>query len=268
MISKPLNPLPPETVLGPSAKPSVWQIARGVLGVMGPSLLLLAIVVGAPIAALSGRLFQPSRSLAAAAMQAVGLFGLVFPWLYMLFLRPLHRRWGTTAEERAKRLPSDDAVPHPERRLTRAITVYAPVQVVWPWLAQLGQDRGGFYSYDWLENLAGCNIHSADRIHPEWQQRVVGDKVMLAPSLGMEVNVFEPNRTMVLQQWWGFNLEAVDAQTTRFYARSYDMAYPVQLLYILFIEIPHLIMEHRMMYGIKRRAEQQFKAEKEAQSKG
>lgn len=252
--------LPSQTAPEAPGKFSIWQIARGILGVMGPSLLLLAIVVGGLVAALSGRLFQPPRSLAAAAMQVVGLFGLVFPWLYMLWLRPWHRGWGATAEERAKALPSDAAVPHPKRRLTRAVTIHAPVEIVWPWLAQIGQDRGGFYSYDWLENLAGCNIHSADRIHPEWQQRALGDRVMLAPSIGMEVNVFEPNRTMVLQQWWGFNLEAVDAQTTRFYARSYDMPYPVQLLYILLIEIPHLIMEHKMLHGIKRRAEQQFKA--------
>src|SRR6185312_7157583 len=70
---------------------------------------------------------------------------------------------------------------------TRAIAISAPADQVWPWIAQLGQGRGGFYSYDFLENLVGCDIHSADRIVPEWQDVAVGDKVRFAPEVALDV---------------------------------------------------------------------------------
>ena len=94
------------------------------------------------------------------------------------------QRWGATDEERRKPLPGDELVADPVTTSTRAITVDAPVEAVWPLLAQIGQDRGGFYSYDWLENLAGCKMHNADRVHPERQQRVIGEVVKLHWALG------------------------------------------------------------------------------------
>lgn len=247
---------------GPIRPQSLRQWLGLVLGItvpLGPPLALHLFSAFSILWAVTGALWRSQRRWARLARPLLAL-GAVFPFVYLFTLRPRMHRWGATETEAAKPLPGDEATPHPALRTTHAVTINAPVADVWPWLAQIGQREGGFYSYAWLENLAGCEIKNADRIHPEWQQRALGDRVMLAPSIGMEVNVFEPNRTMVLQQWWGFNLEAVDAQTTRFYARSYDMPYPVQLLYILLIEIPHLIMEHKMLHGIKRRAEQQFKA--------
>lgn len=84
----------------------------------------------------------------------------------MLLTAPLSRlwynRWGATAEECEKALPGDELVPHPRIASTRAITIQAPPAAVWPWLVQMGQGRGGLYSYDGLENLIGCDIHSAD----------------------------------------------------------------------------------------------------------
>src|SRR6478736_1605922 len=77
--------------------------------------------------------------------------------------------------------------PSPEMTSTRAITVPTSAEHVWPWIVQLGQGRGGFYSYDFLENLVGCDIHSADRIVPEWQDVVVGDEVRFAPEVGLAV---------------------------------------------------------------------------------
>src|SRR5271157_4609031 len=88
---------------------------------------------------------------------------------YILFARPRHLRWGASAQECDASLPGDDLIVTPDLTATRAITVRAPADQVWPWIAQLGQGRGGFYSYDFLENLAGCDIHSADRIIPGWQ---------------------------------------------------------------------------------------------------
>jgi len=81
----------------------------------------------------------------------------------------------------------------------RAVQIAAPAHVVWPWIAQIGQDRGGFYSYTWLENLAGCRMHNADRIHPEWQQRAAGETVLLHPASGLKVMRFEPGSALVLE---------------------------------------------------------------------
>ena len=90
-------------------------------------------------------------------------------------------RWGATVQESGEPLPGDHLIADPDLTATRAITVGAPAGQVWPWIAQLGQGRGGFYSYDFLENLAGCDIYSADRIVPEWQDAGVGDEIKLAP---------------------------------------------------------------------------------------
>jgi hypothetical protein len=92
----------------------------------------------------------------------------------LLFARPRQLRWGASSQERDASLPGDDLIVTPGLTATRAITVHAPASQVWPWIAQLGQGRGGFYSYDFLENLAGCDIHSADRIIPEWQDVKIG----------------------------------------------------------------------------------------------
>ncbi|MDR1151534.1 MAG: hypothetical protein LBK72_03485, partial [Bifidobacteriaceae bacterium] len=101
-----------------------------------------------------------------------------------------HRSWGATASERTRDLPGDDLIPFPRLQATRAIGISASPADVWPWLVQLGQDRGGFYSYDVLENVMGLDIHSADAIHPEWQGLAPGDTVLLAPpDFGLEVKV-------------------------------------------------------------------------------
>jgi hypothetical protein len=92
-------------------------------------------------------------------------------------------RWGATYEELNTALPGDELVPDADLTATRAVTVDAGAGDVWPWIAQLGQGRGGFYSYDVLENLVGLDIHSADRIVPEWQGIEVGDEVKF-PSPG------------------------------------------------------------------------------------
>ena len=96
-------------------------------------------------------------------------------------------------------LPGDDLIVNPNLVASRAITIRASADQVWPWIAQLGQGRGGFYSYDFLENLAGCNIRSADRIRPEWQDVGVGDEGKLHPEVALEVAVLEPGRSLVLR---------------------------------------------------------------------
>ena len=118
---------------------------------------------------------------------------------YILLARPRHLRWGTTDQDSDAPLPGDDLIQSPNLAATRAVSVRASADQVWPWIAQLGQGRGGFYSYDSLENLVGCDIHSADRIVPEWQDIGVGDEVKLHPEVALAVAALEPGRSLVLR---------------------------------------------------------------------
>ena len=93
------------------------------------------------------------------------------------FLRPWYRKWGATDAEVDRSLPGDDLVAYPKGDYTHAITIRASAAEIWPWLVQLGQGRGGFYGYEWIENLVGCQIHNADHIIPEFQHLEVGDSV-------------------------------------------------------------------------------------------
>src|ERR1019366_1536041 len=95
---------------------------------------------------------------------------------YILGGRPRQLGWVATDKEAGATLAGDDLIPAPDLVATRAITVHAPADQIWPWTAQVGQGRGGFYSYDALENLTGCDIRSADRVVPEWQDVKVGTR--------------------------------------------------------------------------------------------
>ena len=117
-------------------------------------------------------------------------------------LRPRALAWGATCDEVVRPLPGDDLVANPLYVTTRAITVEAPAAAVWPWLVQLGQNRGGFYTYDVLENLMGLDIHSAETIRPDWQDLRAGeDYVTLDPDghMKMTVAVLEPERAFVIR---------------------------------------------------------------------
>lgn len=103
-----------------------------------------------------------------------------------------------TTDEKNAALPGDELVDRPTIVATRGIDIAAPPEAVWPWVAQLGQERGGFYTYAWLENLVGCRMVNADRINPQWQDVSVGDIVRLHPDLGLRVAVVEPGRTLAL----------------------------------------------------------------------
>ena len=101
--------------------------------------------------------------------------------VYAVMVYPWISRWGATALETADRYPGDELVSEPRFRTTRAVTVKAAPEKIWPWLLQLGVDRGGMYSYDWLENLFGLKVHSADRIVAEWQDLQPDGFVRLTP---------------------------------------------------------------------------------------
>src|SRR4030067_2800213 len=115
-------------------------------------------------------------------------------------LRSWYHRWGATGAEVTQPLPGDELVPSPMLGYTRAITIQAPPERVWPWLAQLGQGRVGLYSYDGLENRAGCDIHSVERILPELQDPQVGELIRLWPKgyPCFAMASIEPGRAMIL----------------------------------------------------------------------
>jgi hypothetical protein len=186
-------------------------------------------------------------------------------------LWPYHRRWGTTPEERRLALPGDTVAGHPNYELMHAVTVDAPAEIVWAWLVQLGQDRAGFYSYDWLERLFFADVHNVYEIRPEWQRRAAGDFVRAAPpgylgglfgnDVGWKVTHVEPGKAMVLEHWGAFVLEPIGLDRTRFMIRSSiggpdTPVWGAALTFALF-ELPHFIMERKMMLTIKACAERE-----------
>jgi hypothetical protein len=114
-------------------------------------------------------------------------------------LRPRYSRWGADDAEVKRALPGDERVPHSKLDKTLAITINAPAHDVWPWIAQIGQERGGLYSYELLENMIGCKMRSADRIVPEWELKA-GDNVRFGPKgyPVQKVIAVEPNRSLVM----------------------------------------------------------------------
>lgn len=124
---------------------------------------------------------------------------------YALVLRPWLLQWGSTAEERAMSVPGDDLVPRPTHVTTRAITIRAPAPTIWAWLVQMGQDRAGFYTHNWVERLLGSGIPDVHVLHPEWQDLQVGDLMRTSREwrqghlLGWTVELVDPGRTLVLR---------------------------------------------------------------------
>jgi len=175
---------------------------------------------------------------------------------YQLVAKPWMRSWGATPAETKRALPGDELVPGPRIQITHAVTIAAPVERVWPWLAQIGQDRGGFYSYEWLENLAGCEMRNADRVHPEWQERQVGEPVPLHPATpGLPVTIFEPGQVIGLEGWGIFLVEPAGDGATRLIARGRIPGGLSFIGYEALLDIPHFVMQRKMLLEIKARAE-------------
>jgi hypothetical protein len=218
-------------------------------GVMLGGSIALAAAAAASTVAVAGAVVSVRRP------SPVALVGTAATALYVLAIRPWHLRWGAEPEDERRELPGDELLPEDGTRILHAVTINAPVEKVWPWLAQLGQDRGGFYSYEWLENLAGCEMKNADRIHAEWQHRELGETVHLHPAGGLRVSVFEPGRALGLEGWGTFALEPLGSDRTRLIARGGMPRGVGAVAYGLLMEIPHFVMERRMLLGIKERAE-------------
>ena len=184
------------------------------------------------------------------------------------FLYPWHRTWGSTQEELALSLPGDRPERHRALEIQHAVTIDAPPEDVWRWLAQLGQDRAGFYSYDWLERAFGAHVHNIRELRPEWQTVRAGDFVratqpnylgLFAEPLGWRVTQADPGRVLVLENWGAFVLRPTRDNRTRFIIRSTisDRSIPVwaSVLNMVTFQLPHFIMQRRMMLTIKELAE-------------
>lgn len=181
-------------------------------------------------------------------------------------LRTWALQWGATEAELDATLPGDDVVPAAGHVSTRAVSINATPDRVWPWLVQLGQGRGGFYSYDVLENLVGCDVHSANRIEAHWQDLAVGDEIRLHPSADpLVVSEVDPDRALVLRGdptpgglafSWAFVLRPAPDGGTRLVVRE-RYGYPRRSVGLLVepVSFVSFLMSQAMLRGIKERAE-------------
>ena len=206
----------------------------------------------------------------------------VLLFAYVFTVRPWHTEWGATHLDRVAKLPGDELSPRAYHAITHAVNIQAPPEAIWPWIVQLGQDRGGFYSYTFLENLAGCVMPSVRKIVPEWQNRAAGDTVWFATPkryggrARMVAAMVEPQRSLTLASpadWkrfqsgdegqdhtWSFVLIPKAGGTTRMIARVRGVAYPslaTRIVNYLFWEPAHFLMERKMLLTIQALAEKQ-----------
>jgi hypothetical protein len=181
--------------------------------------------------------------------------------VYLTVLHPWIMTWGATAEEQRMALPGDEA--DPSAYFTRAITIHAPAAEVWLWLLQIGQDRAGFYSNTWLENLFFGDIHNGAEIRPEWQERAVGDRPPMAGAVGrgllgdvskLRIRALDPER-MITDLPGRFVLQPIDDHSTRLLLREPLGAAERSGIFGLVWDPMHFVMEQRMLRGINERAE-------------
>ncbi len=206
----------------------------------------------------------------AAGVAAAAAFG-ISRW-------PRMTTWGCTPAEADRQMPGDEIIGTAKYRTTHAVTIEAPCEQVWPWLVQMGQGRGGMYSYDWLENLLGLHMHTAERIVPELQELAVGDIIRMVPegtepALQFAVAILEPPYVLVLgpdgtreaaissglpYPCWTFQLVPVGDQACRLVVRFQSDFKPTALGYLMnkyALEPIHFVMERKMLLGIRDRAE-------------
>jgi len=214
------------------------------------------------------------------------LFRLVFPivasW-YILKKRDDNNKWGATEEEYLSELPGDDLIPDQVREHTRAITIRASADKIWPWLVQMGRDKAGFYSYESIEKCFGLEIKTSTEIIPEFQNLKEGEWIAISEDgFGFEVNEMMENEYLVLlsrpskitdgegeieeysgwdnESSWAFILRKVDDNLSRLIIRTRigkKDGVSDKLFYHFLLEPGHFIMERKMMLGIKERVERQ-----------
>lgn len=168
--------------------------------------------------------------------------------------------WGATEAEAHARLPGDELLEDADGVATRAITIDAPAAAVWPWLAQIGPSpRGGAYTYDWIENLLGLDMHSVDRVLPEFQHPQVGETIGFGGTR-MRFERVEPRHVLATRSedgnWvWSFVLEPRGAQTRLISRNRFRLPRLRDRIGMLPLEPGSLVLERQMLRGIKERAE-------------
>lgn len=187
--------------------------------------------------------------------------------LYAFLVRPRVLDWGATRDERQAELPGDDLVPAPATVTTRAITIGARPSEVWPWLVQMGQDRAGFYTHNWVERLLRSGIPDVHEIHPEWQRLEPGDLVRTnhdigGKPMGWPVVAVDPDSSIVLRSpnmpagSYAFVLQPVGQEATRLIVRDRSAWKRREVPFKALIYEPlHAYMETGVLKGIKQRAE-------------
>lgn len=201
----------------------------------------------------------------------VGYVKLALIAAYLLLVRPWGLRWGATDEEIDRPMPGDTVVGAPSYDTTKAITVDAPPEAIWPWLVQLGRGRGGLYSYDALDRLFGfLDAPSAQEILPQFQELHAGDAIPMSPA-DWPVQFVEPGRVLVLGDrigedgggWsWAFGLYPVGDGRTRLVSRN-RVRTPGGIVWrvaMLVIDAAALVMTRQMLVNLKGRAERLARA--------
>ncbi|MDR3661325.1 MAG: SRPBCC family protein [Mycobacterium sp.] len=187
--------------------------------------------------------------------------------------RQYYRNWGTTKQECQQKFPGDKLVRSPALQSTEGVLIDAPVDAVWPWLLQMGQDRAGFYTFEAMESLLGLDYHGDDTIHPEWQRLAPGDPIRLAPpgwlgrrdGLLLRVAQIVEKQSIVLTgappefPWtavWSFHLEPHWENQCRLLVRTRaGLRHPGQL-FVTELASPVVALTVRgMLLGIRDRAE-------------
>ncbi len=179
---------------------------------------------------------------------------------YWRWLRDPVLSWGATETEASSRLPGDELLEQADGVATRAIEIDAPASAIWPWIAQMGPaPRGGAYTYDWIENLLGLNMHSADTVLPAFQHPELGDTIEYG-SNRMRIERLEPERVLAWRSedgnWvWSFVLVEHDEKTRLISRNRFRLPTLAARIAMLPMEPASLLMERKMLLGIKRRAE-------------
>jgi len=181
----------------------------------------------------------------------------------LVYRRGLRRwvlTWGATPDEAAARLPGDELLEDADGVATRTIAIDAPASAVWPWIAQMGPSpRGGAYTYDWIENVLGLNMHSVDRVLPEYQHPQIGDGFGYGANR-MSFAIVEPEHVLATRSadgnWvWTFVLDEQDGRTRLISRNRFRLPRLRDRIGMIPMEPGSLVMERKMLRGIKERAE-------------
>ncbi|HVZ35178.1 MAG TPA: hypothetical protein VG963_22280, partial [Polyangiaceae bacterium] len=214
--------------------------------------------------------------------QGLGGAAIMLGALLAPFLRRARSHWGLDAKAAQRSYPGDELLPEPAWSWTHATEIEAPAPAVWPWLAQIGADRAGFYSYQWLENLVGCELRNAESIHPEWEVRRGQDLILHPDPRAPRLRVIavergryflahapaDPGARARHETWvaasWLLYIEPLSEQRCRVISRyrvdnSDDLATRLGFGPLL-VEPVGFAMDRRMLLGIKERAERAAKA--------